>query len=233
MPTVEFVRNARYLPRAFRPLTFPFPPLLRSPHNTTIDIDTGTQKGTTMGLLGILIGGGYRPPPPPPPPPSGDTGQTNGPNTDNTGNTQTSGAGSTQSSGEGAGGQTVASTGQTPTGETTGTQGATQSASGSQTSGGSSAGTPIDASPTRADFSLVAKGPDEDAARAYAIAAQGRERLQNIVAGLAEGLKAGPTLTVVPAEKTEPANAGAAGLNSNLSALRGEKAAGAVLDKVA
>lgn len=93
-------------------------------------------------------------------------------------------------------------------------------------------GTPADSSPLRADFSLAPRGADGESARAFAIANQARERLGDLVNGLAEVPEAWPSLSVARAEKPEQ-TLGGAGINATLPALRGENAAGAILDKVA
>jgi len=93
-------------------------------------------------------------------------------------------------------------------------------------------GTPADTSPIRADFSPASQRADEDSARAFAVAAQARERLGDLVKGLADAPDTAPALSVVRAEKPEQP-VGGAGINATLPTLRGENAAGAVLDKVA
>lgn len=93
-------------------------------------------------------------------------------------------------------------------------------------------GTPADTSPLRADFSPASQRADEESARAFAVAAQARERLGDLVKGLANAPDAAPALSVARAEKPEQP-VGGAGINATLPTLRGENAAGAVLDKVA
>jgi hypothetical protein len=92
-------------------------------------------------------------------------------------------------------------------------------------------GTPADASPTRSEFGLAAPQPDEESARAYAVAAQARERLQGLVDGLAAAPDSAPALPAARAERPEPP--GGAGINATLPTLRGKEEPGAILDKVA
>jgi hypothetical protein len=93
-------------------------------------------------------------------------------------------------------------------------------------------GTPADSSPISADFSLAPRRADEESARAFAIAAQARERLGDLVKGLADAPDAAPALSGGGAEKPEQP-LGGGGINATLPTLRGENSAGAVLDKVA
>lgn len=93
-------------------------------------------------------------------------------------------------------------------------------------------GTPADTSPARADFGVAPRPADEDAARAYAVAAQAGKRLATLVKGLADAPEVPPVPVSARAEKPE-LPLGGAGINATLSTLRGESTLGAVLDKVA
>lgn len=173
-----------------------------------------------MGLIGNLAnllasGSRYVPPPPPPTPQTGPD------------STQSTSA--TPPAAEGA--PPPATTATTATTGPTNVQPSSAAPSAAAQSVPRQ-GTPADTSPLRADFSPASQRADEDSARAFAVAAQARERLGDLVKGLADAPDTAPALTVARAEKPEQP-LGGAGINATLPKLRGENAAGAVLDKVA
>ncbi len=166
-----------------------------------------------MGLFGLLLGGGHGPAPLRPPP--GAAGAT------------AEAVGDRAAADRPAAGASV---------DASPVRGDVAPAAAAPATGGASgrpaAGTSVDASPVRAEFAPAAAAPDEDVARAFAVAAQAVERARSLADGLAAGPKASPGSEPAPDGKAGTSRAEAA-INATLWTLRGEKAAGAVLDKVA